>query len=464
MLNLEGVLPASKIRDINDYTNLRFCEKEAFETPEALSLYEQGYMSKEEVKRLCEAHYGYELYEPVPSYIPEKIVSFFRNSGCVPVLYQPLSKVITVVYLPELSYVKHEYPDHTIVYKPTTIYYYLQRYQMLYGLHKCLQNSIPAKTLFDFVVKEALELGAVDITISNSGEGVAVYYKTLRGKINSHYYFNSDFILDLKELLTIQSPMDELSKEPKRLSYTISSKHRARVLINYKFGGYVITIRLLDNATFNTDISELNLTPKSCEALKKHILNAGKGLRIIAGATANGKNTTALCLLRELAKEDSYKIMSVEMPVEQELSGIEQLDCETVEEYVKNIQSLIWANPDFIYITEIQDETGLATLQVSNTGKCVLSTLHANSVGDVISRLVDITKLDQDRVIQALHTVVYQELIIDDEQQVRPKVRYVRFTDELKYKLYGKSLGEVIKIIREYEEGDIWTFSQLTQL
>ena len=116
-----------------------------------------------------------------------------------------------------------------------------------------------------------------------------------------------------------------------------------------------------------------------------------------------------------------------------------------------------------MYITEIQDATGLVTVEVTNTGKCVLSTLHANSVADTISRLVDITKLDQDRVIQALHTVVYQELIRDDaSDRLYPRCRYVRFTDELKYKLFGKTLGEVVKIINDNEEGDIWTFTRLT--
>ena len=47
------------------------------------------------------------------------------------------------------------------------------------------------------------------------------------------------------------------------------------------------------------------------------------------------------------------------MPVEQELAGVEQINTEKIEEYEENIKSLIHQNPDFVYITEIRDVTGL---------------------------------------------------------------------------------------------------------
>ena len=73
-------------------------------------------------------------------------------------------------------------------------------------------------------------------------------------------------------------------------------------------------------------------------------------------------------------------------------------------------------NPDFVYITEMLDATALDTLKITNTGKCVLSTVHANSVGDTIVRLMDMTGMPQDRIIQTLHSVVYQELVRDDSK------------------------------------------------
>jgi len=464
MLNLDGILTSDKIYDIAEYTDLRFDDKSKFKTPEALALYEQRYLSKEQLKKVCEEVYGFELFEPVISYIPQEIVNYFEKSGVVPVSYEPMSKVINVVYLPEIEFMSMEYPEHEIHRYPTTIYYYLEVYQRFYGCHECLR-IIPAKTLFDFVVKEAIDLGAIDMTIVSSGKRAEVYYNVLKQRFNSHYLFDDTFVSDLIKLLTIKSPPLPESRKPKKVDVDLNKDYRGRVQINRTFSGYMITIRLVKNKAFDSSIYDLGMTKESADNLRKVILNAEKGLRIIAGETASGKNTTALSLLRELVCKGKYKVVSVEIPVEHHLIGVEQINCDTVEEYIDSIQSLIWVNPDFIYITEIQDATGLVTMQVANTGKRVLSTIHANSVADVISRLMDITKLDLDRVIQSLHSIVYQELIYDEETEtVFPRDRYVRFTDELKYSMYGKSLGEVMKLIKDNEEGDVWTYTQHIQL
>ena len=94
-------------------------------------------------------------------------------------------------------------------------------------------------------------------------------------------------------------------------------------------------------------------------------------------------------------------------------------------------------------------------MRVANTAKCVLSSLHANSVADAIPRLMDITGLSIDRIIQVLSSIIYQELRRDEETDtVKPYNRYIRFTQDLKEELYNKSLGEVIKIVHSREEGD----------
>lgn len=465
MLNLDGILPIDKILDIAEYTDLRFADKTKLVTPEALALHEQRLLPDERIKELCENAYGIPLVEPINSYVPEDIIIAFINTGCVPVMYQPMQNVITVVYMPDLEHIEIDYPGNTIEYVPTTIYYYLSKYQQYYGLHRVLR-TIPAKMLFELITREAIDLKASDITISTDHRSVIVYYDIRKKKVHSNFVFAREFMDDMLKLLTIKSPLDRGSRKPKAVDIDINKDFRGRVMINYKFGGgYTVTIRLTPNAAFNQSLEELNLTPETIDWLRWNFLDAEKGLRLLVGATSSGKNTTLLALLRELVIKDKYKVVSVEIPVEQELVGIEQINCDTPEDFEANVKSLIRVNPDFVYITEIQDAVGLATIEITNTGKCVMSTIHANSVADTISRLVDVTGLEQDRVIQALHSIVYQELIRDDEKDMLyPRDRYVRFTPELKYKLFGKSLGEVVQIIRDYEGGDIWTSLQLTRL
>ena len=171
----------------------------------------------------------------------------------------------------------------------------------------------------------------------------------------------------------------------------------------------------------------------------------------------SGKNTTSLACLREITLNDNYKVVSIEMPVEQELIGVEQINCEDEEEYDLAINSLLRQNPDLVYITEIGDTTANSVMRVTNTGKRVMSTLHANSCADVIGRLIDITGLSTDRIIQTLHSVVYQELVRNEEADtISPKTKYVYFSQERKNQLYGRPYGEIITKIKQWEGGDVW--------
>lgn len=456
MLNLEGIFNYDEICDIRNYTNLRFNNAMQLKTPEALTLYEQKYITEDKIKKLCEQVYGYSLVEPLITYMPDTIIREFQNSNLVPITYMPMINKIVAVYIPELKYKEVIIPNHDVEIVPTTIYFFLRMYQQYYGVHEIL-HEIPAKMLLDIVIKEAIEINAADITISTIRKSSIVYYNVRKKKVMSNRIFSYESMLNVIKYLCVKSPMDWGSREPKYVDVDLNKEYRGRVVINTKFKGYTITMRLLPNKAFNEDIHNLNMTNNTVDWLEKNFLSKETGLRLIVGATMSGKNTTALSLLKKIADMNKYKIISVEMPVEQELPGVEQINTESIREYDSNIKSLIHQNPDFVYITEIRDATGLSTIQITNTGKRVLATLHSNSVADTVSRLIDITNLSTDRIIQTLHSVCYQELIRDDKKDfVFPRNRYIRFTDELKYELYGKSLGEITKIIRDREEGDDW--------
>ena len=182
------------------------------------------------------------------------------------------------------------------------------------------------------------------------------------------------------------------------------------------------------------------------------MLSREKGLRLFIGETFSGKNTTILSALRELVATNKYKIVSIESPVETLVEGVEQINVETEEEYAQNAASLLRQNPDVVYITEITNYTAQDTIQTANTGKVVFSTVHANSISDVLSRLMDITGMSSDRLLLSMHSCIYQELVRDEETDtIKPVTRCLYFSDELKMQLYGKSLGEC-KVILQKEE------------
>lgn len=166
----------------------------------------------------------------------------------------------------------------------------------------------------------------------------------------------------------------------------------------------------------------------------------------------SGKNTTIVTALRELVEKGTMKVVSLEQPVEILIDGMEQINTETDEEFALNADSLLRQNPDIIYFTEITARTATAIMQQSNTAKAVFSTVHANGIADVLFRLQDITGLSVDRIILTLHSCVFQELVRNDKDDtVTPSNRCLYFTEELKMQLYGKSMAEIVGILRAEE-------------
>lgn len=456
MLNLNGIVSVETIHEVDAYTDLRLRDKTKYKCAEALALYEQRLLENNEIFSICEKAEDQDLYIPAMSYIPDDIIRHFAGSDVVPVSFSPMRGVVTCIALPELgvSYKPLENREVRVVYTP--IYNYFQEYVKKYGPHPDLLD-MPARQLIDSIINEGIALGAADVTISSVEKSAVIYYNIRKTKVYSQRILSADDIEDVIKLLCSESPMDNATNQPKYVGVTLNDFYRGRVVINHKYHGYAITIRLLPNAAFDKSLDDINLTKETVKFFRTYFMNRELGLRLIVGSTMSGKNTTALACLEELTVEDKYKVVSIEMPVEQELAGVEQINCEDEEEYDLNINSLLRQNPDIVYITEMGDTTATSIMRVTNTGKRVISTLHANSCADVIGRLQDITNLSTDRIIQTLHSIVYQELVRDEETDtVRPKNKFIYLSQDRKAQLYGKSYGDIILKLRQWEGGDVW--------
>lgn len=155
--------------------------------------------------------------------------------------------------------------------------------------------------------------------------------------------------------------------------------------------------------------------------------------------------------LAKKIKARPQKAVAVEAPVELLVDFMEQIDCQTDEEYRANAKSLIRQNPDLVYFTELGDDTAKIVLHMANTGKPVYSTLHANSIAELVSRLQDMTGLSVDRILLCMQSAIFQELL-PVEGGVVPINRCVHFSKSLRNSLLGKSLGEVTKALQEVED------------
>lgn len=455
MQSLIGIISATDSSMVDSKTSLRFKDKSKFVTPEALIIYEQHMLSDERLLDACQREYNRILEVPNVQYVPKDIVKIFEEYPVVVLDYDVSNNTILLGTIPEFATeCKNIFNDKYILkYKYIPIYSYVELYTKQFNEPDFLAE-LPLRDKWDFIRQEAIQLGASDITITNSYRGALVYYNVRKRKVESKRRIKRDDVNALAKLLAsdARATLADESSKPRYFPIDVDKHNRGRVVINKTYYGLLITIRVLPNKLLNKSLEELNISPSTCTFIRETMLSPDKGLRLFIGETMSGKNTTILCALKELVDTGLFKIVSLEQPVESLVEGIEQINAETDEEFELNADSLLRQNPDIVYFTEITARTARAVMQQSNTAKAVFSTIHANSISEVLFRLQDITQLPLDRILLTLHSCVYQELVRDDKTDtVTPYTRCVYFSDDLKMRLYGKSVDEIVGVLKGEE-------------
>lgn len=453
MRSIQGKLNNDDLELVNRAVTLMFENSNVFKTPEALVIYENQMLDEDTLLELVEQEYGFDIYTPPVSYVPDNIVEFFRDYNVIPIKVDNVAEQIHLAVIPE------QMPEYLPSYKglkneliPVPIYYFIELYTEHFGRPSFLKK-LPPKDIFEFIVSEAVHLGAADITVSARPNGSEVYYNVKKRRVESKRKISLEDATDICKLIASQASMtlDKPDKYPIYPSVDLDKHHRGRVVIGYNYHGVYLTARVLPNTLFDTTLEELNLSKNTINFIRNVFYSDEKGLRLFIGPTFSGKNTSAMSGLYEKIKGRDRKTVSVEFPVELIVPEIEQMNCETEEEFVQNVASLLRQNPDIAYITEMTDTTASMTMNVANTGKVVVSSLHANSIADAPSRIQDLTGLSMDRIIQNLQSAVYQELVPTPDGGIKPITTCLHFTQELKDSLIGKSLGEITKILRGVE-------------
>ena len=455
MISLQGLLTATELQNVRDKTKLIFADSSLFKTAESVVVHEQNMLSDVQLLQACSDEYGVKLFTPRREYIPRAVLDKVKGMNVVPISYNAAAGVMDVGIIPDLQPKARSVGTVTFKFVKVPIYYYVDMYTDYYGRPDFIME-LPAKDYLDFIFSEAISLKASDITIFNaSGNRAEVIYNVRKRLVHSRRKLDGSLVKSLAHTLATSgsSEFDEASEDPRFFSIRVDMHNRGRVVVNKVYHGWCITIRVLPDDYLETSLEDLNIKPNACEFIRKYVLSEEKGLRLFIGETMSGKNTTILSALMELVALDKHKIVSVESPVEILVDGIIQINADTEDAFAKNADSLLRQNPDIVYFTEITEKTAYSILKQANTSKAVFSSVHANSIADVISRLMDITGVDSDRVVQTLQSCVYQVLKRDDEHdRIYPENRCIHFDDELKSRLYGKPLYEKHAILKEVED------------
>jgi len=155
--------------------------------------------------------------------------------------------------------------------------------------------------------------------------------------------------------------------------------------------GESVVMRILDKESLALGLGQLGFFSDDQETFES-LTGLPDGIFLVTGPTGSGKTTTLYACLNTLNRPDR-KIITVEDPVEYQLSGINQVHvrADIGLTFGSALRSMLRQAPNIIMIGEIRDmETAEISVNASLTGHMVLSTLHTNDAPGAITRLIDI--------------------------------------------------------------------------
>ncbi len=273
--------------------------------------------------------------------------------------------------------------------------------------------ATPVVKLANLIIRDGITAGASDIHIEPGRKLGAVRYR-VDGVLRKHMDLPMSALNRIISRIKVLSRLDIADRlRPQDGKARVQVKKRGydlRVSTIPAAGAEKCVIRILDSSA-SLSLDDLDLPQLELERLRG-LLQHRDGVVIVTGPTGSGKTTTLYGALRDLA-DGKVNIMTVEDPIEYELSGITQTQVETKQgmTFAGALRAMLRQDPDVILVGEIRDkETAVTAAQAAMTGHLVLATVHANDAVSAVSRLGDLG-LQFGTIAQTLRGAIAQRLL-----------------------------------------------------
>ncbi len=274
-------------------------------------------------------------------------------------------------------------------------------------------QTTPVVKLTNLIIRDAILQGASDVHIEPGRKLGTVRYR-VDGVLRKHMDLPMSALNRVISLVKILSRLDITDRlrpqDGKARVQVENGAYDLRVSTIPAIGAEKCVIRVLDSNS-STSLEDLNVPPVELDRLRQ-LMTYREGIVVVTGPTGSGKTSTLYGVLRELA-DGKVNIMTVEDPIEYELSAITQTQVETKQglTFARALRSILRQDPDVILVGEIRDrETAETAAQAAMTGHLVLATVHANDAVSVVPRLVDLG-LQYSTISSTLRGALAQRLI-----------------------------------------------------
>ena len=258
---------------------------------------------------------------------------------------------------------------------------------------KDLASEAPVIRLVSLLITNALEMRASDIHIEPFENRLIVRYRIdgVLHEVESPPKRLSAAVISRVKIMANLDIAERRLPQDGRIRLRVQGKEiDLRVSTLPTMHGESVVMRILDKGHVALDFHKLGFEDDTLKVFLDVLLQP-HGILLVTGPTGSGKTTTLYTALDRLNRPD-VKILTVEDPVEYQMSGINQIQVKPQIDltFANALRSIVRQDPDVIMIGEIRDlETAQIAVQSALTGHLVLSTVHTNDAPSTVNRLLD---------------------------------------------------------------------------
>ena len=302
-------------------------------------------------------------------------------------------------------------------------------------------TDTPLVQALNLIIDEAVKARASDIHIEPEEDRVRIRYRidgTLQDTMSLPANVHRALISRIKILAELNIA-DHF--RPQDGQFTTESKGReidVRVATAPTVSGETATLRLLDKSLATLGLPELGLLPDSLIKFE-NMLKVPYGMILISGPTGAGKTTTLYAAINSL-DTSGRNIITIEDPAEYRFKDINQIQVNTQAgiTFASGLRSILRLDPDVILVGEIRDaETANIATQAALTGHLMLSSIHANDVAGVLSRLLDL-RVEPFLIASSVIGIIAQRMV----RRVCPDCGRLLEAPLVEQMAYEKEMGE----------------------
>jgi general secretion pathway protein E len=255
------------------------------------------------------------------------------------------------------------------------------------------RDDSPVIRLINALLLEAIKEGASDVHVETQEKRLVVRFRVdgvLRDMLEPQRALAPLLVSRIKVMAKLDIAEKRVPQDG-RVTLRIGGHDvDARVSTIPTQHGERVVMRLLERGSMRLDLGSLGMSERDVTVFQR-LLERPHGMLLVTGPTGSGKTTTLYTALTRL-NDRKRNIMTVEDPIEYELSGIgqTQVNPRTDLTFARGLRAILRQDPDVIMVGEIRDqETAQVAVRSSMTGHFVLSTLHTNSAVGSVTRLID---------------------------------------------------------------------------